>query len=119
MLDTTVTEAALKVEDLTVRFVRRNTDVAAVNGCAFSLKPGETLTILPDPSVSEAFYNEDYALAFARIGPSAGTVASNWSSAKYCGLPLTPRYSTLSLRKIILRISRPLAASSGKPSLSG
>ncbi len=46
MLDATVTEDALRVEDLTVRFVRRNTDVAAVNGCAFSLKPGETLTIL-------------------------------------------------------------------------
>ncbi len=46
MLDATVTEAALQVEDLTVRFVRRNTDVAAVNGCTFSLKPGETLTIL-------------------------------------------------------------------------
>ena len=28
---------------------------------------GETLTILPDPSVSESFYNDDYALAFARI----------------------------------------------------
>ena len=28
---------------------------------------GETLTLLPDPSVSEGFYDEDYALAFARI----------------------------------------------------
>lgn len=46
MLDATLREAALQVEDLTVRFVRRNTDVAAVNGCAFSLQPGETLTIL-------------------------------------------------------------------------
>ena len=46
MLDATVKEAALQVEDLTVRFVRRGTDVAAVNGCAFSLRPGETLTIL-------------------------------------------------------------------------
>ncbi len=46
MLDATVREAALDVEDLTVRFVRRGTDVAAVNGCAFSLQRGETLTIL-------------------------------------------------------------------------
>lgn len=28
---------------------------------------GETLTLLPDPSVSDAFYDEDYAVAFARI----------------------------------------------------
>lgn len=46
MLDVTTREAALQVEDLTVRFVRRGTDVAAVNGCAFSLRAGETLTIL-------------------------------------------------------------------------
>jgi peptide/nickel transport system ATP-binding protein len=36
----------LTVEDLTVRFRRRNTDVAAVNGVSFSLRAGETLTIL-------------------------------------------------------------------------
>ena len=35
-----------RVEDLTVRFTRRNTDVAAVNGVDFSLQAGETLTIL-------------------------------------------------------------------------
>jgi proline iminopeptidase len=28
---------------------------------------GETITLLPDPSVSNAFYEDDYALAFARI----------------------------------------------------
>lgn len=28
---------------------------------------GETITLLPDPSVSDAFYGEEYALAFARI----------------------------------------------------
>ncbi len=37
---------ALRVEDLTVRFKRRGTDVAAVNGCSFALAAGETLTIL-------------------------------------------------------------------------
>ena len=36
----------LEVEDLTVRFQRRNTDVAAVNGASFTLRAGETLTIL-------------------------------------------------------------------------
>jgi peptide/nickel transport system ATP-binding protein len=36
----------LAAEDLTVRFRRRGTDVAAVNGVSFSLHAGETLTIL-------------------------------------------------------------------------
>jgi peptide/nickel transport system ATP-binding protein len=36
----------LRIEDLTVRFTRRDTDVAAVNGVGFSLNAGETLTIL-------------------------------------------------------------------------
>jgi peptide/nickel transport system ATP-binding protein len=36
----------LRVEDLTVRFRRRNVDVAAVNGVSFALARGETLTIL-------------------------------------------------------------------------
>ncbi len=36
----------LEVEDLTIRFQRRNTDVAAVNGASFALRAGETLTIL-------------------------------------------------------------------------
>ncbi|MGD0433949.1 MAG: ATP-binding cassette domain-containing protein, partial [Acetobacteraceae bacterium] len=36
----------LRVEDLTVRFRRRDTDVPAVNGASFALRPGETLTIL-------------------------------------------------------------------------
>jgi len=36
----------LEVENLGVRFRRRGTDVAAVNGASFSLQRGETLTIL-------------------------------------------------------------------------
>jgi peptide/nickel transport system ATP-binding protein len=36
----------LQVEDLTVRFSRRGTNVAAVNGASFSLRAGETMTIL-------------------------------------------------------------------------
>ncbi|MDQ1435677.1 MAG: peptide/nickel transport system ATP-binding protein, partial [Actinomycetota bacterium] len=39
-------DPVLRVEHLTVRFTRRNTDVAAVNGVDFSLRAGETLTIL-------------------------------------------------------------------------
>jgi peptide/nickel transport system ATP-binding protein len=38
--------SVLRVEDLTVRFHRRNTNVAAVNGVSFALARGETLTIL-------------------------------------------------------------------------
>ncbi len=34
---------------------------------AWSKWEGETITLLPDPGVSDAFYNDDYALAFARI----------------------------------------------------
>jgi proline iminopeptidase len=34
---------------------------------AWSQWEGETLTLLPDPAVSGAFYGDDYALAFARI----------------------------------------------------
>ncbi len=43
----------------------RATQVAAAR--EWARWEGETLTLLPDPSVSEAFYDEDYALAFARI----------------------------------------------------
>ena len=40
------TRPVLEIEDLTVRFRRRDTDVAAVNGVSFALRRGETLTIL-------------------------------------------------------------------------
>jgi peptide/nickel transport system ATP-binding protein len=46
MPDGNIRPSVLRVEDLTVRFTRRNTDVAAVNGVDFSLAAGETLTIL-------------------------------------------------------------------------
>src|SRR6202051_3066724 len=42
----TPTPPVLRVEHLTVRFRRRGTDVAAVNGASFALRAGETLTIL-------------------------------------------------------------------------
>jgi proline iminopeptidase len=34
---------------------------------AWSRWEGETLTLLPDPATSEAFYDDDFAIAFARI----------------------------------------------------
>ena len=46
MFDGPAHDPLLSVEDLTVRFRRRGTDVAAVHGCSFSLAQGETLTIL-------------------------------------------------------------------------
>jgi peptide/nickel transport system ATP-binding protein len=39
-------QPVLRVDDLSVRFRRRGTDVAAVNGVSFALARGETLTIL-------------------------------------------------------------------------
>jgi len=39
-------DPVLRVEDLNVRFRRRNVDVPAVNDASFSLRRGETLTIL-------------------------------------------------------------------------
>jgi peptide/nickel transport system ATP-binding protein len=39
-------EPAIAVEDLTVRFARRDSIADAVNGVSFSLQPGEVLTIL-------------------------------------------------------------------------
>lgn len=47
-------DPVLRVEDLTVRFTRRNIDVAAVNGVDFSLNAGETLTILGSPAPAKA-----------------------------------------------------------------
>ncbi len=46
MPDRAIQAPVLRIEDLTVRFTRRDTDVAAVNGVGFSLNAGETLTIL-------------------------------------------------------------------------
>jgi peptide/nickel transport system ATP-binding protein len=46
MMPPPATDPVLRVEDLTVRFVRRNVDVPAVNGVEFALRAGETLTIL-------------------------------------------------------------------------
>jgi peptide/nickel transport system ATP-binding protein len=46
MPDGTISPPLLEVEDLTVRFRRRNSDVAAVNGVNFALARGEVLTIL-------------------------------------------------------------------------
>ncbi len=46
MPDGTTRAPVLRVDGLTVRFKRRNVDVAAVNGVDFSLSAGETLTIL-------------------------------------------------------------------------
>jgi peptide/nickel transport system ATP-binding protein len=46
MPDESAHAPVLRVEDLTVGFRRRGTEVAAVNGVAFALRTGETLTIL-------------------------------------------------------------------------
>lgn len=43
----------------------REAQVAAAK--AWAKWEGETITLLPDPTVSNAFYDDEYALAFARI----------------------------------------------------
>ncbi len=39
-------DPVIQVDDLTVRFVKRDASVAAVNGVSFALQPGEVMTIL-------------------------------------------------------------------------
>ncbi|WDR06341.1 prolyl aminopeptidase [Devosia rhodophyticola] len=49
------------------RLVSDNETVQLEAAKAWAKWEGETLTLLPDPSVSDAFYDGHYALAFARI----------------------------------------------------
>ncbi len=49
------------------RLVSADRDVRVGAAREWARWEGETITLLPDPSVSDAFYGEDYALAFARI----------------------------------------------------
>ena len=91
MLDAAASEPVLKVEDLTVRFVRRNTDVAAVNGCSFALKAGET----PTEELRSALVKH----VRAEIGPFAAPDAIQWAP----GLPKTRS------GKIMRRILRKVA----------
>ncbi|WDR02814.1 prolyl aminopeptidase [Devosia algicola] len=49
------------------RLVSDNKAVQLEAAKAWAKWEGETLTLLPDPSVSDAFYDGHYALAFARI----------------------------------------------------
>jgi proline iminopeptidase len=49
------------------RLVSEDRATRAEAALAWAKWEGETITLLPDPSVSDAFYDEDYAIAFARI----------------------------------------------------
>ena len=49
------------------RLVSEDRATRAEAALAWATWEGETITLLPDPSVSDAFYDEDYAVAFARI----------------------------------------------------
>lgn len=49
------------------RLTSDNREVQLAAAKAWSKWEGETLTLLPDPSVSNSFYDPDFALAFARI----------------------------------------------------
>ena len=49
------------------RLISPDAQVQRAAALAWSKWEGETITLLPDPSVSNAFYGDDFALAFARI----------------------------------------------------
>ena len=49
------------------RLVSTDPQVRQAAALAWAKWEGETITLLPDPTVSSAFYGDDYALAFARI----------------------------------------------------
>lgn len=49
------------------RLVSEDRDTRIIAAREWSRWEGETITLLPDPAVSNAFYDDDYALAFARI----------------------------------------------------
>lgn len=61
----------LERDDLMGAYRRRLTsadrETRLVAARAWAQWEGETITLLPEPEVSSAFYNDDYALAFARI----------------------------------------------------
>ena len=88
MPDGTAMAPVLRIDDLTVRFTRRNTDVAAVNGVTFSLHAGETLTILGEsgsgksvslkalmgllPSYAQTLASQHVPLASIRVAQRGG-----------------------------------------------
>jgi proline iminopeptidase len=49
------------------RLTSSDAEVRQAAALAWARWEGETITLLPDPSVSNAFYGDEYALAFARI----------------------------------------------------
>jgi peptide/nickel transport system ATP-binding protein len=68
-------DPVLSVKDLTVRFVRRNVDVAAVNGVSFALRAGETMTILGESGSGKSVSLKammGLLPAYARVSGSIG-----------------------------------------------
>lgn len=49
------------------RLISADAEVRQAAALAWSKWEGETITLLPDPSVSNSFYGDEFALAFARI----------------------------------------------------
>ncbi len=49
------------------RLTSADPEIRQAAALAWSKWEGETITLLPDPSVSNAFYGDEFALAFARI----------------------------------------------------
>jgi peptide/nickel transport system ATP-binding protein len=70
-------QPVLTVEDLTVRFRRRGSDVAAVNGVSFALARGETLTILGESGSGKSVSLKALLRLLPNYAETAGNVRLN------------------------------------------
>jgi peptide/nickel transport system ATP-binding protein len=97
----------LRVEDLTVRFRRRGTDVAAVNGASFSLRRGETLTILGESGSGKSV---SLKALMGLLPDYAETQGKVWLNGKeILGLP-APALAKLRGGAISMIFQEPMAA---------
>jgi peptide/nickel transport system ATP-binding protein len=97
----------LKVEDLTVRFRRRGTDTAAVNGASFALGRGETLTILGESGSGKSV---SLKALMGLLPDYAETKGKVWLNGKeILGLP-APALAKLRGGAISMIFQEPMAA---------
>jgi peptide/nickel transport system ATP-binding protein len=108
MPDIGMTEApVLQVDDLTVRFRRRGTDVAAVNGASFSLRAGETLTILGESGSGKSVTLKALMGLLPDYAETAGKVRLN--GKEILGLP-APALAKLRGGALSMIFQEPMAA---------
>ena len=99
--------AVLAVEDLNVRFVRRDTDVAAVNNASFTLRRGETLTILGESGSGKSV---SLKALMGLLPPYAQVTGKVWLNGKeILGLP-APELAKLRGSALSMIFQEPMAA---------